>query len=392
MGNCWVLAGMSTLPEHKDFFKKVVPPNQSFEKGKYTGKFKFRFWQYGKWVPVVVDDYLPTVKGRLILCKSDDKNEFWPALLEKAYAKLYGSYGALMSGNGREILPDLSGGIIEYHKLDRVPHDLFDIMVKAKRNGALMYCGTSLKKDYKGLHASHGFAVTNAIKVKGNSGTRYELVRIRDPHGNGGEWTGRWSDETIKKWLPAATRAKYNIVDKDDGEFYMCMDDFLKLFHSFYICHLSVASVRRLAPGGNIGLKGYSCHGSWKGNGGGNQPHKASFAKNPRYKFTIKDNSKDRDKMATLIVDIMEKKTRSHHGKRHDRLSIGFFVYRWDGKTKVNSRFFRNSRPVATSKFTTEKGKNTLRLTLKPGTYYVVPCTSKPYQKGDFYMRVYAEI
>lgn len=67
----------------------------------YAGIFHFRFWKFGEWVDVIIDDRLPVnERNELIYCHNcKDKNEFFGPLLEKAYAKLACCYEFLNSGD-----------------------------------------------------------------------------------------------------------------------------------------------------------------------------------------------------------------------------------------------------------------------------------------------------
>jgi len=47
-----------------------------------------------------------------------DNNEFWVALMEKAYAKLHGCYERLHGGQMAEALVDLTGGVSEKINLE----------------------------------------------------------------------------------------------------------------------------------------------------------------------------------------------------------------------------------------------------------------------------------
>ena len=155
---------MSNLADNPKYFDKVVPKDQNFDSENYVGIFRFRFWSSqspnpGEWIEVVIDDLLPTKDGQLIYARaeagSDDlnkqKHEFWPALLEKAYAKLHGSYNDLESGDMNESAVNFTGGIPEWIDLEENDYlydqgeqnKLFDMLLKAHDRQAFM--GSGLK-------------------------------------------------------------------------------------------------------------------------------------------------------------------------------------------------------------------------------------------------------
>ena len=251
IGNCWFLAAVANLTMSPRQFDRVVPPEQSFAEGSYAGIFHFRFWQYGKWIDVVIDDRLPTIQGKLMLMHSKDQNEFWSALLEKAYAKLHGSYESLKGGTTSEAMEDFTGGLTEHFEIqtEECPKDLLTIMRKAHDRGSFMGCsianeGSQIETALpNGLIQGHAYSITSIklvqidhFKVQG----KMPLVRIRNPWGNEAEWKGAWSDQS-REWTIVSDEEKRSLglTFDADGEFWMSFEDFRKNFTNLEITNLT---------------------------------------------------------------------------------------------------------------------------------------------------------
>ncbi|KAI4891007.1 hypothetical protein NFI96_023016 [Prochilodus magdalenae] len=198
LGDCWLMAAIASLTLDQDILARVIHPDQSFTQ-EYAGIFHFRLWQYGQWVDVVIDDRLPTKDGTLLFVQSADGNEFWSALLEKAYAKVNGCYEALKGGCATEGFEDFTGGICERYQLSTAPPNLFYIMKQALSRGSLLStaisdtaCQTEAVTEEQ-LVKRHAYSITGAEEVDVD-GSLVQLVRLRNPWGHK-EWNGAWSDE-----------------------------------------------------------------------------------------------------------------------------------------------------------------------------------------------------
>ncbi|KAK3570286.1 hypothetical protein QTP86_017201, partial [Hemibagrus guttatus] len=213
------LGQLQVIPDWKD---------QEWDKDKpetYAGILHFRFWRFGEWVDVVIDDRLPTTNGHLIYCHSNDSNEFWSALVEKAYAKIYGCYEALDGGNTADALVDFTGGVSEpidllegrYNQDEEARNQLFERVLKVHNRGGLISCSirATTQADMEarlecGLVKGHAYAVTDVHKVRLGHGLlaffkseKLTMIRMRNPWGEK-EWNGPWSDST--NFIPDRSR------------------------------------------------------------------------------------------------------------------------------------------------------------------------------------------
>ena len=101
LGDCYFLSVLSLLALNENRIKKlfVSQANKSFQ---------IRFLKDGNEVTFEVDDIFPCRGEKLAFAQSVN-NSIWVQLLEKAWAKKFGSYFAVEGGTTKDAMFDLTG-------------------------------------------------------------------------------------------------------------------------------------------------------------------------------------------------------------------------------------------------------------------------------------------
>uniref|UniRef100_A0A8C2ES43 Calpain 12 n=1 Tax=Cyprinus carpio TaxID=7962 RepID=A0A8C2ES43_CYPCA len=433
LGNCWLLAALSCLTMHPQLFVKVVPSGQSLSES-YAGIFRFRFWQYGEWVEVVVDDRLPVREGRLLFSYSRTTNEFWSALVEKAYAKLIGSYGSLKGGIISEGMEDFTGGIAYSLPVSsRPPRMLWRAITAALARSSLLSCfihAASVKEigtvTSEGLVKGHAYAITDTDKVQRVS-EEVLLLRLRNPWGFV-EYCGPWSDK-CKDWdvIDNAQKARLALAKVEDGEFWIGIEDFCRLFNTVEMCSVNPDSMSGEA-GDDTATPSWtlsSHQGTWVPmcSAGGSRRYPRSFWKNPQFQMVLSEKDVDdydygededveeedgeddvvvapvsktekqreKKKKCTVLVELLQKYRRQKD--QVNFLYIAFHIYKvrdrlQDKPGSLDQQFFSNNSPVARSGKYRSIRSVWRKVHLEPGSYVLLASTYRPNLQGEFFLRM----
>uniref|UniRef100_A0A8C6D7U0 Calpain-3 n=1 Tax=Moschus moschiferus TaxID=68415 RepID=A0A8C6D7U0_MOSMO len=403
LGDCWFLAAIACLTLNKRLLFRVIPHDQSFTEN-YAGIFHFQFWRYGDWVDVVIDDCLPTYNNQLVFTKSNHRNEFWSALLEKAYAKLHGSYEALKGGNTTEAMEDFTGGVTEFFEIKDAPKDMYKIMKKAIERGSLMGCSidTIVPVQFEtrmacGLVKGHAYSVTGLEEAL-YKGEKVKLVRLRNPWGQV-EWNGSWSD-SWKDWsyVDKDEKARLQHQVTEDGEFWMSYDDFIDHFTKLEICNLTADALE------SDKLQTWTVsvnEGRWvRGcSAGGCRNFPDTFWTNPQYRLKLleeDDDPDDSEVICSFLVALMQKNRRKDRKLGANLFTIGFAIYEvpkemHGNKQHLQKDFFLYNASKARSRTYINMREVSERFRLPPSEYVIVPSTYEPHQEGEFILRVFSE-
>lgn len=119
-----------------------------------------------------MDDFIPTTADGKIAFSQAHKGELWPIILEKAWAKIHGSYERIEAGQAHLTMRDVTGAPAYEYFIDNVP-GIFDMVLDADKKNYILTAGCCADNEAelqyirsKGLIAEHSYGVIKAARVK----------------------------------------------------------------------------------------------------------------------------------------------------------------------------------------------------------------------------------
>ena len=155
-----------------------------------AGIYAVRIFLNGKPEIIVVDDFLPVRNGRPEFARG--KDEFWMCILEKAWAKLHGSYAAIEAGQAEHVLLHLTNSptTLTYHNHVKDKWAFWDRLKIAAEMNFPMTCGTPSKTISRtpmhGLISKHVYSILSIHEFE-----QFTLLKLRNPQGTN-VWYGEW--------------------------------------------------------------------------------------------------------------------------------------------------------------------------------------------------------
>ncbi|GET91035.1 cytoskeleton-associated protein CAP5.5, putative [Leishmania tarentolae] len=255
LGDSWFMCAAAIIAESEVAVRSIFAQGSPQEKA--VGAYRVMINKNGWWRILIVDDYFPTISRTPVFARSyDNRAELWTSLLQKAYAKLHGSYATITGGDALQALADLTGSPMcrfdkEWEEATtnaRAADKLAEALVQLSRSGACVVLSTpghnsesylgrnqagdsaALRSRYAevGLHTGYTYSVECVVMIEE---CHTLLFKVRNPWRSSRKWTGPWSYGS-RQWgeNPNACRLYGAQKDPEDGSFWMCWEDASRYF------------------------------------------------------------------------------------------------------------------------------------------------------------------
>ena len=239
--DCYFISAVGSLCTLKSYISKLFHIKGRSKENAY-GVYLFL---NGKWKLVLLDDYIPCMNNNFeknlcfgySLCK-----DFWVSLLEKAWAKVNGSYIKIGSGGEcYQVFDVLTEAYTEQIYIDNPEYEERESIwekLKEAINHKYMVCIGSNEEDNLqnvGLMEGHAYTLIDIFTEETTKGEE-RVVKLRNPYGEI-EYSERWSDFD-DVWTDELKK-KYNLKqNENDGIFHMPFEEMLN-----YFCVIEIARI-----------------------------------------------------------------------------------------------------------------------------------------------------
>lgn len=190
------------------------------------------------WKIIFVDDYIPydKIENKPYGIQSY-KNQVWPIILHKAWAKICGGYLNMNIMNPATCFIALTGYESGFYETPKI--DVFQFTYDSLKNGYFLIAKS--KKDFQnslGAQPNYYYIVVNCFETNKN-GHLFKLLKIRSPWSNF-DWSGQWSlssniwEEEVKQIM-----WKKSVFTKN-GFFIVNYEEFINNFDYLYYCFFNI--------------------------------------------------------------------------------------------------------------------------------------------------------
>tara|TARA_B100000073_G_scaffold246377_1_gene206841 strand:+ start:10716 stop:12431 length:1716 start_codon:yes stop_codon:yes gene_type:complete len=273
LGDCWLLSAIAALAEFPYYFKEKIFKTDKVSK---NGKYDLQLFDISKnkWITVTIDDRIPCCEKKWYdiprpLYAQPHENEMYIILIEKALAKICGSYSKLCGGYPILAWMVLTGckdlqiwgknkknknWIKRIAAIDKIRENpwnfqkmwihsnndknnseqMFKFIDKCDKNCFVMAAsihGNVMEKARKdGLIERHAYSLLRVYEDE-----KLKLIQLRNPWGNSHESNLDWCDSSNKwKEYPEVAK-KVNWTNDPDGLFWISWNDFVSIFDEIQI-------------------------------------------------------------------------------------------------------------------------------------------------------------
>ena len=202
------------------------------------GSYQVQLYIDGAFQTITIDDYFPCIRGTNVYYFTRPSNfQIWPLLIEKAWAKVNGGYLNIVNLWPGDFFKALTG-----FSFDELVHpnvtkeELFNEL--AKNKGLAFTLSKDDKEiEQKGLYTWQTYIVEDAEKVEVDKDKFEYLLKLRDAEDES-NWTGSYSPKS-ELWTEALkSKINKDKLELNDGEFWISLDDFHRLFLRTDVCHM----------------------------------------------------------------------------------------------------------------------------------------------------------